>query len=451
MVLIIAAIIFAILLFIWRNKNVIKSASWRLCVLMCFGCVLGYIAVILFSVDEHSVYRYETKKWKTICNLRGFFSLSGLILTFGALFAKTYRVSKIFNMKILTTKVIPDSFLFVGIFVIYGIEAILYGIFIILGGYERKYYAGDETFRKNSNDLLTQHRKEWGSCEFVNSSSGAPIWFVIAVIVVLMFMYGLYLATTVLHVRLRKFNEALEIVISIVISAGLMTIAAPLIIFIDVESQAANNLRYATQSLTIIISFTVSLFSIILTRLIIIFKGKEKKFEKQDLKNLNDIHSDLKKQLRQDLKKLETKLFEQGTERNENVNNLFDSTNNTLCDASRIVSATNKYRKTGKVSEFNLDRIVSNIDINDNNSNNNSNNTTPVGETKPQSPTKSHSPTKSVKSTDKLVKTGHSSTSGASIVDVLRVGLNRQSSHALSESVKLPSLSDHNNDDNNIY
>ena len=312
MILIIAAVVCGILIFIWRHKNVIKSASWRLCLLMSFGCILGYITVIMFGLDEAYIAENDLK-WKYLCNIKVILPVSAIVLTFGPLFAKTYRISKIFNT-VLQKTVIPDSHLFIAIFTVYGIEILLFILFVIIGGEYREYNYTDP---KTTDDILIQEYTAFGACTLHNNSIGRVIFFAMTLIIILSFAYGLYLAITVINVRLRKFNEAIEIVISIVISSVLMIVTMPLIVFVDAKSQTSTNLRYAALAGSFIISITVSLFSIIVSRLIIICRGKEEEYEKADLKYLTDIGVDLKEQLQRDLKKIEKKLLK--TENDDSV------------------------------------------------------------------------------------------------------------------------------------
>ena len=363
-ILIVITIVFMLLIYMWRNKNIMKSASWRLCLLMCFGCILGYIAIILFGFDEGYVNDHSIT-WKFLCNFRGFLGISSLILAFGPLFAKTYRISKIFNNKVLKVQAIPDSHLFGAIFIVYGIEVILYILFVVTGGEYREYKTGEIV---QTDDVLTEQFMVWGTCSFDNNSIGAPLFFAMCIIITLMFIYGLYLATTVLHVRKRKFNEALEIVVSIVISSSLMIIAVPLIIFIDVESQAGTNLRYVAQVVSILISFTVSLFSIILTRLIIICKGKEEDFEKADLKYLTDITNDLQLQLQKDLNKIQKRLLNEKIKKSGLDDITKRNSSSSLCGASRIITSTTKFMTTGQCGPTNLDDICEELELRANDS-----------------------------------------------------------------------------------
>ena len=344
-ILIIASIIFGILLVIWRHKDIIKSASWTLCLLMCIGCILGYITVILFGIDEAHI-SYDERTWKNICNLRVLFGMSSLIFGFGPLFAKTYRISKICDAVILNSEITPDSHLLKAIITFYMIEITLCVIYIFTGGEYREYIYGEVI---ETNDVLEQQYMIYGTCAYANDSIGQTIFYIISVLIIAMFIYGLYLASKVLksRVKLSQFNEALEVSVSILISASLIVITAPFIMVIDINSQIGVNLKYAFQAGCIIISFTISLFTIILTRLIIICRGKENEYVKADLKYLSDATTNLERKIRDDLNKIHQALLNRklskrlsGTATNIVPTNILTETD-TYDDTTKLITSNN--------------------------------------------------------------------------------------------------------------
>ena len=354
------AFVFAILLYVWRDRSIIKAASWKLMMLMCIGCIIGYITAVIYGIDERFIPEMSKKQWRTLCNVRPAVMQLALILGFGPLFAKTYRISKIFNMTKLQEQVIPDSYLFIAIFALLGLDTILYIFYLGFSGQKRDYTVGD--LLEETEDPLEIEKYKWGTCVYVNPKTGEPLFFSLGVLVVGMFAYGLYLATTVVSVRLRKFNEALEIVVSVILSSCLMAIVAPLVVFVNVRSQSAANLRFGCMAAMCFIAFSAPLFLIVVPKFYVILSGKEKEFEKKDVKNLQDMRSELQKSLKAELKKFEQKLFE-SVQRPSVVDSVQTSTKShhkqlgSLVGASNIVNATNKLMITGKFTE-NFDAIT---------------------------------------------------------------------------------------------
>lgn len=76
--------------FYYREKKLIKNTSWKLNLIMCSGCGLMYIAMILFGVDE----QFSNINYPALCNFRIWLIIISFTIIFMPLFFKTYRISK---------------------------------------------------------------------------------------------------------------------------------------------------------------------------------------------------------------------------------------------------------------------------------------------------------------------------------------------------------------------
>lgn len=85
--------------------RVIKMSSPRINNLMLFGFMLCFLAVIAFGIDNGLVNKTYLP---AICTARISLLTIGFTLSFGAMFAKTWRVHIIFTNKT-TTKVVTNS------------------------------------------------------------------------------------------------------------------------------------------------------------------------------------------------------------------------------------------------------------------------------------------------------------------------------------------------------
>ena len=101
------------LLICYRNTPIIKGGSWRLNIIICFGAFLAYLRVILYCVDEVHLTGYSNVQeiLNKTCNIRTWMVTICFTLLFIPLFAKTYRLSQIFN-GILAHRNISDNKLF---------------------------------------------------------------------------------------------------------------------------------------------------------------------------------------------------------------------------------------------------------------------------------------------------------------------------------------------------
>lgn len=83
----------------WRKRPIILMSAPRFNSIIIVGCIIGYLCLLLLPTADY-------------CLLR-LWSLSlGFVTSYGALFAKTYRVHKLVNNPTMSRKIIPDMQLF---------------------------------------------------------------------------------------------------------------------------------------------------------------------------------------------------------------------------------------------------------------------------------------------------------------------------------------------------
>ncbi|CAG5114620.1 unnamed protein product [Candidula unifasciata] len=89
-----------------RDHRVIKMSSPRLNNVILVGCILGYSNILVLDIQGEDT--------GIVCVVRTFTLVLSFSLTFGALFAKTWRVYEIFaaGAKVLNTRMLRDSSLF---------------------------------------------------------------------------------------------------------------------------------------------------------------------------------------------------------------------------------------------------------------------------------------------------------------------------------------------------
>ncbi|XP_052864575.1 gamma-aminobutyric acid type B receptor subunit 2 [Anopheles cruzii] len=80
----------------FRKLKAIKLSSPKLSTISVCGCILVYAATILLGLD-HSTLPGSSVSFATICMARVYFLSAGFSLAFGSMFAKTFRVYRIFT------------------------------------------------------------------------------------------------------------------------------------------------------------------------------------------------------------------------------------------------------------------------------------------------------------------------------------------------------------------
>ncbi len=78
----------------YREKEVIKTASWNLNFVMCFGSILGCLCAITFGFDERW---FGSDRLDFTCNFNLWILVLSFTLVYAPMFAKMYRLSKVFS------------------------------------------------------------------------------------------------------------------------------------------------------------------------------------------------------------------------------------------------------------------------------------------------------------------------------------------------------------------
>jgi hypothetical protein len=174
-------------LIVHRDHPVIKAASPVFCLLILFGCVLGYVYVIIIALTPTDV----------LCAVQPFIGHAAFALSFASLFAKTYRVAKIFGSKNLRVTIFRNGELMVGVGSILVIVLIYIGVWVGVAPPVAAQVVVDST--------------SYTTCV----QSGSSFWSDIILIVEgVALLYLVYLAVEVRNVP-TEFNEAKFIGLSI--------------------------------------------------------------------------------------------------------------------------------------------------------------------------------------------------------------------------------------------
>ncbi|XP_058814288.1 gamma-aminobutyric acid type B receptor subunit 2 [Topomyia yanbarensis] len=81
----------------FRKLKTIKLSSPKLSTITVCGCILVYAATIFLGID-HSTLPWPSVSFSTICMARIYFLSAGFSLAFGSMFAKTFRVYRLFTL-----------------------------------------------------------------------------------------------------------------------------------------------------------------------------------------------------------------------------------------------------------------------------------------------------------------------------------------------------------------
>ncbi|XP_044748557.1 gamma-aminobutyric acid type B receptor subunit 2 isoform X2 [Coccinella septempunctata] len=136
--------IMASMLFLYFNlkfravKN-LKLSSPKLNNVAVLGCILVYFSVILMEIDK--IIEVSRKTFTGFCTAKAFLLSAGFSLVFGSIFAKTYRVHKLFNncrTSVVKTKFLKDTHLIALISTPVVVDAIILSLWVVIDPLDRK-------------------------------------------------------------------------------------------------------------------------------------------------------------------------------------------------------------------------------------------------------------------------------------------------------------------------
>lgn len=118
------SIIILIVNCIYRRHKVIKASSPYLNIVIVFGCIFGFLSISFLSVENLDInFNIPPSAYSFLCNFRPWLLSLAFTLSFGALFAKTFRIHLIFKDPWKRKRPVKDYKLFamVGMLLVYDI------------------------------------------------------------------------------------------------------------------------------------------------------------------------------------------------------------------------------------------------------------------------------------------------------------------------------------------
>ena len=215
-------LIYASLTWHYHTNRVLRAASWRINLVMCVGCLFGYISIIIYGVDEHWV--NAGPSFTFLCNFRLWLWILSYTLLFMPLFMKTYRLSRIFS-EILEKKHLSDTKLLKGIGICITVDLLLLTIYTSIEPLQRLYIEGE----LKPIDELQETQYMYGSCETTNGTQYI-YYALIALWKAIETLFGLYCALSVSRVgrkELTQFDETTQQLLSILFLFIALCVALP--------------------------------------------------------------------------------------------------------------------------------------------------------------------------------------------------------------------------------
>nr|XP_036231694.1 uncharacterized protein LOC106623734 [Bactrocera oleae] len=246
----------------FRKMKAIKLSSPKLSNISAVGCVCVYVAVILLGLDYSTLPTPETS-YSNVCTARVYLLCAGFSLAFGSMFAKTYRVHRIFTRtgSVFKDKMLQDAQLIMLVCILLVVDALLVTLWVFVDPMERHLH--NLTLEINSIDRSVVYQPQVEVCrsQYTQGWLGALYAYKGLLLVV-----GVYMAWETRHVTIPALNDSQYIGVSVylvVITSAIVVVLANLIservtlAFITITS-----LILASTTATLCLSFIPKLYDI---------------------------------------------------------------------------------------------------------------------------------------------------------------------------------------------
>ncbi|GAB0099335.1 gamma-aminobutyric acid type B receptor subunit 2 [Sergentomyia squamirostris] len=213
----------------FRKLKAIKLSSPKLSNITAVGCILVYLAVILLGLDYSTLPATEVA-FSTVCTARVYLLSAGFSLAFGSMFAKTYRVHRIFTRSgssVCKDKMLQDTQLISLVCALLLLDGLVVTLWIVTDPMER--HLNNLSLEISSIDRSVVYQPQVEVCRSQHSSSWLGALYAYKG---LLLVVGVYMAWETRHVKIPALNDSQYIgvsVYSVVITSAIVVVLANLI------------------------------------------------------------------------------------------------------------------------------------------------------------------------------------------------------------------------------
>ncbi|KAH8374333.1 hypothetical protein KR200_001600, partial [Drosophila serrata] len=212
----------------FRKLKAIKLSSPKLSNITAVGCIFVYATVILLGLD-HSTLPSAEDSFATVCTARVYLLSAGFSLAFGSMFAKTYRVHRIFTRtgSVFKDKMLQDIQLILLVGGLLLVDALLVTLWVVTDPMERHLH--NLTLEISAIDRSVVYQPQVEVCRSQHTQTWLSVLYAYKG---LLLVVGVYMAWETRHVKIPALNDSQYIgvsVYSVVITSAIVVVLANLI------------------------------------------------------------------------------------------------------------------------------------------------------------------------------------------------------------------------------
>ncbi|XP_046552845.1 gamma-aminobutyric acid type B receptor subunit 2-like [Haliotis rubra] len=284
-----------------RHARIIKMSSPNLNVLIALGGIFISITCVLFGLDFFLAENISAVS--RVCQIRSGILLLSTSLVFGPMFAKAWRVHRIFQQAATRRVVIRDKKLFVMTSCLLLLDVTLVAV-----------WQGIDPLQYRTS-VMFKHSIQGGSLEITGSdivhvrscsSDNSDMWMAgIFTFKTILLLYGLYLSWQTRNIMLPSMNDARSIIMTALTTVTMATFATSVAMML----QAWPNAVYACVIFSIWLSNMMAMCSVFVPKVILWWKNPDNSNFRVSLKSDHKLNNGL-----QSFEQLEEELYHVVTE-----------------------------------------------------------------------------------------------------------------------------------------
>nr|XP_022908051.1 gamma-aminobutyric acid type B receptor subunit 2 [Onthophagus taurus]XP_022908052.1 gamma-aminobutyric acid type B receptor subunit 2 [Onthophagus taurus] len=254
---IIVCLIFLYLNLRYRMVMSFKMSSPKLNTVAVIGCILVYLAAILLGIDKSVI---KNEYFTKLCTFKVYLLSAGFTLVFGSMFAKTYRVHRIFtygSANLVKDKILKDKQLIGLIMLLLLIDGIIITFWVYIDPLHRQLKNLTIEISPINRGVLYQTQVEVCGC---NNTKG---WFLaIYGYKGFLLIMGVYMAWETRNVKIQALNESQYIGICVY-----SAVSSAIVVFLSNFLSQDIIISYIATTSSILVSTTITLFLLFLPKL----------------------------------------------------------------------------------------------------------------------------------------------------------------------------------------
>ena len=270
---IVLCVVMAVVNCYYRKHKVIKASSPYINLLIIIGCLMGFASVVFISIENIDFHLHITPKaYPFLCNIRPWLLSLGYTLAFGALFAKTWRIYRIFKNPWKQNRPLQDHVLIAIVGVLLGIDVLVLILWLTIDPLDIYAFVVDTDV-----ESFTQELHLVCSDSNVLDITGADftIWIIFIMIMKgSLLLFGLFLVSQTMKIKAEVFQDAKYTGIAIYGVGMCCAIGVPLAMFLMYYME--EDVGYFVATATITFCSYLILFMVFIPKIILLRKYRVK-------------------------------------------------------------------------------------------------------------------------------------------------------------------------------